>query len=1693
MVTTHNDFQWQWRSGDMVHSQIWKFLKSVTFLFLSLVVLCPRVSAVPGDVEDSFNSPYLGYVYSTAMQANGKILIGGSSLTQLNTDGSLDADFNQNANATISSIVVQDDLKIVIGGGFSTVGGVTRNRIARLNADGSLDAGFNPDVSGAPNSSGAIVCMALQPDGKVLIGGFFTSVGGVARNRIARLNADGSLDTGFDVNPNGEIRSITVQTEGKILIGGGFTALGEVACTGIARLNVDGSLDMSFNPSVNGGTSCIAVQADGKILWCGYITVGGVSDNRIVRLNVDGSLDTGYNPNVSGPIGAMVLQADGKLVIAGRFASVGGVARNYIARINADGSLDPGFNPNANNTVESMAVQANGKIVIGGTFTTVGGVIRYNIARLDNYPATQSLTIPSSSRVQWLLGGSSPETSEVVFELSTDAGANWTLLGRGTRILGGWEKPGLSLPSSGLVRVRGRTIDGGGSSGLIEAIAPFPPNVPPVVENPAADINVNEDAPDSVIDVRAIFQDQETPDADLTYSITSSIPLSLLSAAINPISDQLTFSFHPNQFGVARITVRATDSVGLYVEDSFLLTVNRQHDGDPGDLNLGFDPNANGEVLSMAMQANGKIIVGGAFTSFSGVLRNRIARINADGGLDSGFYADVIGDVQSIVAQTDGKIVIAGRFGSVGGVTRNRIARLNSDGSLDTGYNPNANGDVRSMSVQADGKLVIGGDFTSIGGVTRNRIARLNADGSLDTSFSVVINNAVYSTAVQANGEIVIGGAFTSVGGVLRNRIARLNTNGIVDTGFAPNINTNVLCTTVQPDGKIVIGGYFTSIGSTTRNYIARLNVDGSLDTNFNPNATGSVSCIAFQTDGKMLIGGLLPIVRLNADGSRDLSFNPNPDGVILSIVLQSDGKVVIGGSFTSIGGVGRNRIAQLVNNPATQNLTVPSVNRIQWGRGGTAPETSEVTFDLSTNAGANWTSMGSGTRIAAGWEKTGLSLPGSGLIRARARTISGQYNGSGGLMEEIAAFPPNAQPVVSNPTPDVIVNEDWTGAIIDMRAVFSDAETADADMVYSITSNGTPSLVTASVNNTSDQLILARQPYQFGRASITVRATDSVGLYVEESFLVTVSVVHDGDAGDLNMGFDPNANSHVFSTAVHFDGRILIGGSFTKIGDATRNRIARLNADGSLDTNFNPNASDAVRSIVIQADGKIVIGGVFSTIGSSTRNYLARLNANGGLDSTFNPIVNGDVSSVAVQADGKIVFSGNFTNVSGETRNRIARLNVDGSLDIEFNPNANAIIYSVTVQPDGKLVLGGDFTSVGDVARNRIARLRSDGGLETEFNPTANARILSTAVQADGKLLIGGDFTSVGGVTRNRIARLNADGSLDTNFDPNANSGVTSTSVQTDGKIVIGGYFNNLGGVVRNRIARINADGSLDTPFNPNADESVFSTIIQANGKIVIGGFFTRVGDATRNRIAQLDNDPATQSLTVPSVNRIQWLRGGASPETIDVVFERSSDDGANWTALGAGARIDSGWEKTGLTLSGAGIIRARARTTGGYYSGSSGIVETQTAFNFLSAIHNWRQTHFGNPANSGDGADVNDFDKDGTPNFLEFFHNLNPKLANTALDLAALPTVGVEYGGGAPQYLTLTWRQNAQASNQAVEVQVSGDLSSGSWQTVTPDVTENLALDPVTGDPRIRVKVAIPSGTNAKFVRLRVNGLAD
>lgn len=295
--------------------------------------------------------------------------------------GTVQADFQLETDDTVLALAVQPDGKILIGGRFYKVNGVNRGYFARLHSDGTLDDGFNTRA----NADGLVRAIHLLDGGKMLVGGDFTSIGGASWAGIGRLNADGTADNTFSqaVGANGHVDAIAVQSDGKVILGGEFTKVNNVTKNYMVRLNADGSLDTTFTACINDPVYALMLDTDGRVLAGGYWPGSGTAPKSPWRLNADGTLDSTFAPAMDDNVYAMVRLSDGSYLIAGAFSKAGGQYHAGMAHVKADGSVDHAFNPQFSGTVYSMAVQASGAIVAGGQFSSVNGATCHNIARLN--------------------------------------------------------------------------------------------------------------------------------------------------------------------------------------------------------------------------------------------------------------------------------------------------------------------------------------------------------------------------------------------------------------------------------------------------------------------------------------------------------------------------------------------------------------------------------------------------------------------------------------------------------------------------------------------------------------------------------------------------------------------------------------------------------------------------------------------------------------------------------------------------------------------------------------------------------------------------------------------------------------------------------------------------------------------------------------------------------------------------------------------------------------------------------------------------------------------------------------------------------------------------------------------------------------------------------------------------------------
>ncbi len=246
-----------------------------------------------------------------------------------------------------------------------------------------------------------------------------------------------------------------------------------------------------------------------------------------------------------------------------------------------------------------------------------------------------------------------------------------------------------------------------------------------------------------------------------------------------------------------------------------------------GSIDPSFDPGEgpNADVERAIPLANGKVFIGGWFTTISGSNAVRLARLNADGTLDPSFNVGTgpSNGISDMVLQPDGKLLACGSFQTVNGTNARGVVRLLASGAVDntfgTGTGPTFDAVVSSMALQPDGKIIIGGSFTQFNGANRRRIARLNATGSVDTSFQpgTGADNSVIDVALQPDGKVLVTGTFISFNNLPRQRLVRLQANGVVDNTFVPvdGLNSPGFAFHVAPDGHFLLGGSSSSTTGT--------------------------------------------------------------------------------------------------------------------------------------------------------------------------------------------------------------------------------------------------------------------------------------------------------------------------------------------------------------------------------------------------------------------------------------------------------------------------------------------------------------------------------------------------------------------------------------------------------------------------------------------------------------------------------------------------------------------------------------------------------------------------------------------------------------------------------------------------------------------------------------------------------------
>lgn len=765
---------------------------------------------------------------------------------------------------------------------------------------------------------------------------------------LAQSAEDGFL-TGIT---GGYAHTVVVDGNGKIMAGGEFTL--ESTTRRLARLHPDGRRDSSFNAGISATAGYVrSVLPVGSGYLVGGTFTGGSSADYLVQLTANGNNVSSLAVAVNGAVFKVAPRfTDNGYYIGGQFTWVNGATRHRVARLTSSLTSDGSFvTPTFSGTVHDIVEQADGKVIVAGSFLNITGnpgagyaVFRLNANgsldstfRFDAVPAglhhVGSVALLPDGKL--LIGGNFTATvgdqqRRHVARLNSDGSVDLT-----------FQPPTLNGPVGQLtVQPDGRVVIVGDFTGV-----GLGNRIARLHENGAHDGSLNTLVnPNDHVRGVAVQSDGGVLFAGHFTSITTGIPA----------------------LRVARLPW--TGSIERPFEDAGAI---------------------NGDVNAVAVQADGHVLAGGAFTSVGGTPRTYLARFGSQGGALLGtFTPSFDGAVNAIVVQPDGRILVGGAFTVVNGVTRRRLVRLNSDGTLDTGFVPVnlPNGAVNALALDPLGNIYVGGSFTGVTAQNRSRLIRLLANGSVDADFADPgINDEVLAVAMAADDyRVYIAGRFTEVAELQQRGIARIWPNGALNTSFNGRLydaDAVGYALAVVPDGSgVIVGGSFESVqrrsGGTihARRNLARFNDDGSIDTDYLDNNTirrpnGAVRSLLLTHDGRLYLGGAfsqignsdrLRLARLQASGTLDSSFNVpvQPVAGVLptwlnTMALQGDGRLLVAGRFDRLDGVLRSQLGRIGNSdrvPVEEITRTPTSHIAQWRRNrASAPLASPPQLFIST------------------------------------------------------------------------------------------------------------------------------------------------------------------------------------------------------------------------------------------------------------------------------------------------------------------------------------------------------------------------------------------------------------------------------------------------------------------------------------------------------------------------------------------------------------------------------------------------------------------------------------------------------------------------------------------------------------------------------------------------------------------------
>ncbi|WAC21031.1 choice-of-anchor D domain-containing protein [Luteolibacter sp. SL250] len=1490
-------------------------------------------SAATGDLDPSYLHPAgpNGTINPMAATTGGRTLMVSGNVFRVDHRGARDPAFRKDIYASFPRIATLKDGAILVNAGVGHA--LAPKRLLRLNTDGGEPFAF-------PTESGFTVHSFVErPDGRLLVSGQVIQ-GGATVHMLRRYMGDGALDPTFSATSNGACRSIFIQSDGKILVGGEFTTVGGQPRKNLARLLPDGALDSSFTANCDGGRVewILQDQGGGILVGGAFTSVNGSGTSGLVRLLADGSPDPAY-PSSPGNFRRAYdaqLQADGKLVVHG-----GNELGARLYRVDASGFVDPTLSWGTVTHMEAgVSLQDDGSVLLTGSVEDGGKFVPFT-HRFLNDPGSSSLDAGPGGSLEWTRTGSLPAVHQVTFE-TRPSGGSWGAPVPAVWTGGKWRFNGV-LPENGAVRARGGTLHSKGSSIVEEVLnlgtaGPdvslalannttlpeglpfrFPNSLPGASREVAFKIRnlgdggmtgifatiTGQDAASFTVSyapprelgpqedgtlyvtfgggaaglksaVLTVFSDDpDTPSYQIPISAENTTGLSPVFITPEDVAHKQSAAFDGSAYTFGSLTLGFAPQPGtqlLVVDGGSALAapfadlpdgapVSAEYGGVTYQFRLGYRHGDSSQDIVLTLVGEGTLQETLTTEGTSGILpflardtdgslvisnyvagTYRLERWRPDGVKDPSF-SGAVASGREVVIQRDGRI-LAGN------------ARFHRDGAPDLTFQP-AMWVVRPLAVQADGRILA---VTSSSQSSSNRfLKRLLPDGSEDATFVSDYDSDAKQAHVLPDGSILI----------CASDLEKLSPTGALITSFPSSAASSFA---VQPDGRIFL---VRNPGSSTsfQEPLVRLNADGTADGSFSLLSRGGVSACVLQSDGRILIGGNFTLLngvprmraaRLFPDGSLDPSFRCELDSNPSGMSLGEGGSMFISGSFSRVNGIGAGRLVKV--SMGTAESSVEAVGQqLRWLRSGVSPELHSVSAQMKQHGVTGWTAVGNAERITGGWVVAGIPFQENTLYRMVGATTEGASSGLHHALLPRGEVAPSLRirsattELVSGGTIDF--GSSLTG-LSEVRnlALRNDGLAVLSSITTSITgadaADFTVSVPPASSIEPGSEMGAAVRftPATTGSKTATLRVMSNDPAVPVHEYTLT---------GVGRTDFSPHFGevSHVPLTVDSFDAAGLSVGTFT-LGFAPQ--------PGAVLMGIRVTGTASISGSLLGLPDHSAVTATFNGV-----TYLFHANYRGGdgndlvfvldgphvADHAFAPVLNERPNSIALQDDGRIIISGAFTSVGGNSVGGLMRLMPDGTPDPTFTVTGTGA-ESMAVQPDGKVLVACDVTAPGGVQRLRLARLNRDGSLDLSFQADIEGVVNRICLLRSGKVLVGGAFTKVDGVDRRSVAIVNQDGTLDPSFTADlagAGSAIYSLAEQADGKLLLGGSYTSVNGFSVAHISRVGADGQADQTFNPRMftqGGGTSSIAVQPDGKIVIGGFIAQIRGVSKRYLARLNAD---------------------------------------------------------------------------------------------------------------------------------------------------------------------------------------------------------------------------------------------